>query len=163
MEKLQWVILGLGWVLLALFLGSGYVMNHFKSGTEKSAFTPISWGEHLIVFEGALSCSLTSAELQDRIALLKTEIFPNLTRKEELADGFIYYFEDEGDIAIKILEFIGKEKECCPFFKFDVSVLPFEKGIALQISGSEGVKDFLLSKELEMRINRIIYANRRTV
>lgn len=150
MKKLKTIILSLGWVFLILFLGSGYVMNQFKSGTEKSTFTPITWSEHLSVFEGALSCSLTSTELQDRIALLRTEIFPNLIKKEELAEGFIYYFEDEGDIAVKILEFIGKEKQCCPFFKFDVSVLPFEKGIALQISGSEGVKDFLLSKELEM-------------
>jgi len=150
MEKLKQSILGLGWVLFILFLGSRYVMNQFKSGNDNSVFTPITWGEHLNVFEGALSCSLTSVELRDRIALLRTEIFPNLTKKEELADGFIYYFDDEGDIAIKILEFIGKEKQCCPFFKFDISVLPFKKGIALQISGSKGVKDFLLSKELEM-------------
>lgn len=151
MEKFKLAFLGLGWVLFAVFLGSGYVMNQFKTNTENSAFTPITWGEHLSVFEGALSCSLTSTALQDRITLLREEIFPNLTRKEELTDGFIYYFEDEGDLAIKILEFIGKEKQCCPFFKFDISVLPFKKGIALQISGSQGVKDFLLSKELEMK------------
>ena len=148
MENLKMIILALGWVLLALFLGAGYVMNQFKSGTDKSAFTPISWDEHLTVFEGALSCSLTSEALKDRIALLREEIFPKLVKKEELEEGFIYYFEDEGDLAVKILEFIGKEKQCCPFFKFDVSVLPFKKGIALQISGSKGVKDFLVSKEL---------------
>ena len=148
MKNLKTIILGLGWVLLAIFLGSGYVMNTFKSGTEKSNFAPITWDEHLSLFEGALSCSLTSDELQDRIALLRTEIFPNLTKKVELEEGFIYYFEDEGDLAIKILEFIGKEKQCCPFFKFDFSILPFNKGLALQISGSEGVKEFLSSKEL---------------
>lgn len=148
MKNLKTIILGLGWVLLAIFLGSGYVMNKFKSGTETTAFTPITWNEHISLFEGALSCSLTSDELQDRIALLRTEIFPNLTKKVELEEGFIYYFEDEGDLAIKILEFIGKEKQCCPFFKFDFSILPFNKGLALQISGSEGVKEFLSSKEL---------------
>lgn len=140
-------MLSLGWVFLALFLGSGYVMNKFKSG-QKTAFSPITWTEHLSIFEGALSCSLTSAELQDRIALLRTEIFPKLTKKVELEEGYIYYFADEGDLAIKILEFIGKEKQCCPFFKFDFSILPFEKGLALQISGSAGVKEFLSSKEL---------------
>lgn len=150
MKNLKLVILSLGWVLLAVFLGSGYVMNKFKSGTEKSAFTPITWNEHLSVFDGALSCSLTSAELQDRIAMLKDEIFPNMTKKEELEEGYIYYFEDEGDLAVKILEFIGKEKQCCPFFKFDFSVLPFKKGLALKISGSEGVKDFLSVEELKL-------------
>ncbi len=150
MKNLKLVILSLGWVLLVIFLGSGYVMNKFKSGTEQSNFTPITWGEHVAVFDGALSCSLTSAELQDRLAMLRTEIFPKLTKKVELEEGYIYYFEDEEDLAVKILEFIGKEKQCCPFFKFDFSVLPFKKGLALQISGSEGVKEFLSSKELAL-------------
>jgi len=58
MKNFKLVILSLGWVLLAIFLGSGYVMNKFKSGTEKSNFMPVTWDEHLSVFEGALSCSL---------------------------------------------------------------------------------------------------------
>ena len=145
MANLKIIILGLGWILLTVFLGSGYIMNKFKSG-EQTAFTPITWAEHLSVFEGALSCSLTSAELQDRIAQLKEEIFPNVTQKVELEEGYIYYFEDKGDLAIKILEFMGKEKQCCPFFKFDFSILPFNKGLALKISGSEGVKAFLTTQ-----------------
>ena len=149
MNYFKSIILSLGWVFFAVFLISGYVMNTFKSGNH-SLFTPITWDEHLNVFDGALSCSLTSEALMDRIALLREEIFPKLKKKEELAEGFIYYFEDEGDLAVKILEFIGKEKQCCPFFKFDVSVLPFKKGIALKISGSKGVKEFLLSKELDL-------------
>ena len=99
--------------------------------------------DSLLVFDGALSCSLTSQELQDRIALLRAEIFPNLTRKVELEEGYIFYFQDTGDMADKILELIGKEKQCCPFFKFDFSILPFKKGLALQISGSKEVKEFL--------------------
>lgn len=149
MQNFKTMILYLGWVLLVLFLGSGYIMNKFKSGTENFPFQPITWGEHLSVFEGALSCSLTSEELRERIAMLRKEVFPKMIKKEELEEGYIYYFEDEGDLAIKILEFIGKEKQCCPFFKFDLSILPFKKGLALQISGSEGVKAFLSSKELE--------------
>ena len=148
MKNVKTLFLALGWVLFILFLGSTYIMNLFKSGQDTSIFTPITWEEHLSVYEGALSCSLTSDELQDRIAMLRTEIFPKLIRKKELKEGYIYYFDDEEDLAIKILEFIGKEKECCPFFKFDFSVLPFKQGLALQISGSEGVKDFLAANDL---------------
>ena len=150
MKNLKTVILGFGWVLFALSLASSYVFNTFQSGAKKTAFAPITWAEHQLVLEGALSCSLTTDELQDRIAFLRTEIFPNLKRKEETAEGYIYYFEDEGTLATHILEFIGKEKQCCPFFKFDFSVLPFNKGLALQISGSEGVKEFLKKNELQM-------------
>lgn len=149
MKNFKLIGLSLGWIFLVIFLGSGYVMNKFKSG-QTTAFSPITWEEHLSVFEGALSCSLTPDALQDRIALLKTEIFPNIERKIELEEGFIYYFEDEGDLALKILEFIGKEKQCCPFFKFDFSILPFKKGLALKISGSKGVKEFLVSNEIQV-------------
>ena len=138
-------LLSLGWILLFLFLGSAFVMNKFKTGSDHFAFTPIPFEEHLSVFEGAISCSLTSGELQDRIAYLKKDIFPRITKKTELEEGFIYYFDDKEDLAEKILEFIGKEKQCCPFFKFDLSVLPFKKGVALQISGSKGAKEFLIA------------------
>jgi len=148
MNILKNLLLGMGWVLLAAFLLSSYVMNTYKSGTSQHAIAPITWEEHLLVFDGALSCSLTTDELQDRIALLRAEIFPNLKRKVALEKGYIYYFEDKGDMADKILEFVSKEKQCCPFFKFDFSILPFKKGLALQISGSKGVKDFLDDQEL---------------
>ena len=50
MKNLKLVILSLGWVLLVVFLVSGYVMNKFKSGTEASAFTPVTWDEQFIGF-----------------------------------------------------------------------------------------------------------------
>jgi len=84
MKNFNTIILSLGWIFFALFLGSGYVMNTFKSGTEQSSFKPITWEEHLSVFEGALSCSLTSEELRNRIAMLRNEVFPKITKKEEL-------------------------------------------------------------------------------
>ena len=118
-------------------------MNTFKSGEKQFAFTPISWNEHVSVFEGAISCSLTDAALQDRIAFLKKDIFSKIKKKVEMEEGFIYYFEDEGDIAKNILDFIDMEKQCCPFFKFDFSILPFKKGLALQISGSKEAKEFI--------------------
>jgi len=43
-----------------------------------------------------------------------------------------------------------KEKNCCSFFKFDISILPFEKGIAFQVSGSKGVKEMLVDFEKEV-------------
>lgn len=153
MKNLKTIILGFGWVLFGLSLGSSYVFNSFQNGENNSAFAPISWSDHLLVMDGALSCSLTTAELQDRIAMLKTEIFPKVARKEEVTEGYIYYFEDEGLLATHILEFIGKEKQCCPFFKFDFSILPFNKGLALKISGSKGVKDFLDMNESTLQEN----------
>jgi len=145
-NKLGILFLSLGWVLLVLFIGSGFVFKTF-TGSDQSVIAPISWEEHLLVFDGALSCSLTSAELMKRKQELKENIFPKLKKKTALSDGYIYYFEDEPGLAENIMEFIGKEKQCCPFFKFDFSVLPFKKGLAFQISGSPAVKEFLMDFE----------------
>ena len=147
-NKMRNVIFGLGWILLILFLISGYVFNKFSSDS-KSAFAPIAWENHVTVFQGVISCSLTDGELIDRKLELETKIFSKLKKKVELEDGFIYYFDDEERLAETITEFMLKEKKCCPFFKFDISILPFEKGIAFQISGSKGVKDLLVDFEKE--------------
>ncbi len=136
-----------GWILFLLLLASSFIFNSFNGDESKNRFSPIAWKDHKMVFDGALTCSLTSAELMDRKQQLKAEIFPNLINKTELETGFIYYFEDEGELAEKIMEFIGKEKQCCPFFKFDFSILPFKDGLALQISGSKAIKDFLVDME----------------
>ena len=145
-NKIGILFLSLGWILLLLFLGSGFVFNTFMGG-EQSVLSPITWEEHLLVFDGALTCSLTSEELMERKKELKEKIFPKLQKKIALSDGYIYYFEDEPGLAENIMEFIGKEKQCCPFFKFDFSILPFKKGLAFQISGSPAVKEFLTDFE----------------
>ena len=146
-NKLLIPVLALGWVLLFLFLGSTYFFNSFTNDTGKDLWSPIAWEEHLLVFDGALTCSLTSDELLERKKELKEKIFPQMIKKQSLDNGYIYYFEDNQQLVEDILEFIGKEKQCCPFFKFDFSVLPFKKGLALQISGSPAVKDFLEDME----------------
>ena len=145
--KLLIPFLALGWVLLFAFVGSAYVFNSFNNQPATSNWSPIAWEDHLLVFDGALTCSLTSDELMERKKELKETVFPKMIKKEALDNGYIYYFEDEQPLAEDILEFIGKKKQCCPFFKFDFSVLPFKKGLALQISGSPGVKDFLEDME----------------
>ncbi len=132
-----------GWILLFTFLISGYFVNKFKDTPESSFISSLYVGDHVQMFKGALQCSLTSEDLLERKQHLKEKIFSKVTKKEESHNGYIYYFDDEPDLLNNALEFIQKEKACCPFFKFDVSILPFQKGFAVQISGSEEAFEFL--------------------
>lgn len=147
-NKIRFAIAILGWLLLASYLLVGYVYKEFTPAPS-SFFEPVAWENQVAVFDGAISCSLTSAELQERRTELKTEIFAHLIKKEEINQGFIYYFNDEEGMAENITELMLKEKACCPFFKFDLSILPFKKGIALKISGSKAVKELLQDFESE--------------
>ena len=145
-KNILFVLLSAGWFFLAVFLLSGYYFNKLSVGVDTSIFSPVSWGDHMQVFEGALQCSLTDEDLLERKQVLKESVFSKVTRKEEKTNGFVYYFKDEEGLLNDALEFIQKEKSCCPFFKFDVSILPFDHGFAIQISGSEEaigmLKDF---------------------
>ena len=133
----------LGWILLFLFVGTTILYNKFSSSREASLFTPIAWENQVAIVEGVIACSLTDSELAIRTEKLKMNLFSKVQKKVELEDGFVFYFEDKENLMDSLMEFIRFEKKCCPFFKFDLSILPYGNGIALKISGGEGVKDFL--------------------
>ena len=78
---------------------------------------------------------------------MKEEIFAKVTKREKSKNGIIYYFENDPKLLQSVLEHVQIEKSCCPFFKFDISILPFDHGFALQISGSEDAMEFI--KEFE--------------
>ena len=142
-KKLLFILLGTGWFLFFISLLSGYYFNKFSGRSDHSHFQPIAWGDHAQIFDGALQCALTEPDLLERKKNLKEKIFSKVLRKEELSNGYVYYFEYEELLLDEVLEFNQKEKACCPFFKFDISILPFDHGLALQISGSEEVVEIL--------------------
>lgn len=145
-NKVSIFVLSLGWVLLAIFLFSGYYFNKFSEGVNNTNFSPIAWEDHMQMFKGAVQCTLTDDDLLERKKLLKEKIFSKVNAKKEMPNGIAYYFSDDKLLLADAIEFILKEKACCPFFKFDLSILPFDNGFAIQISGSEEamamLKDF---------------------
>jgi len=129
------IILSSGWLCLGIFLISGNYVNQTTENVESSKFRPIAWSDHMQFFNGAIQCNLIEEELLIRKDKLKTDIFSNVERSEESENGYIYYFNDDTVLLASLLEHVQIEKACCPFFKFDISILPFNKGFALQISG----------------------------
>jgi len=146
-KGIRFLFFASGWILLALFLGSAYYFNSVSNTSETSAFTPILWDNHQQVFEGLIECSLTDADLLERKSQLKTQIFSQLRDKQSTSNGFVYYFEEDPEFMNLVWEFVQKEKTCCPFFKFDLSILPFGKGFALQISGAPAAVELLVDFE----------------
>ena len=65
---------------------------------------------------------------------------------EELADGFGFQFPSAIPWAAKALEFIEAEKECCPFFTFELVFTADNGPLWLRLRGSEAVKTFVLTE-----------------
>jgi len=147
--KMQLIGLGLGWVFLAIFLMSGYYYNKLSNNSEKFSFTPITWDNHMQIFNGALQCNLISEDLLERKKILKATIFANVVSRKESLSGITYFFNDDADLLKSVMEQVQIEKACCPFMKFDIAILPFSKGFALQISGPEGTIELLKGFESE--------------
>lgn len=142
-KKILIGLLGSGWVFLATFLLSGYFFNKFSLAQDNASFRPVEWGDHVDFLKGALQCNLVDENLLERKKVLKEKIFSKVSKKEVTQNGLVYHFKDEGLLLNNALEFVQKEKDCCPFFKFDISILPYGHGFAIQISGSEEALDML--------------------
>jgi hypothetical protein len=59
----------------------------------------------------------------------------------ELPDGLAFQFPAEEYSAVA--EFVGMERLCCPFLTFSLEVSPDRGPLRLQLSGADGVKDFI--------------------
>jgi hypothetical protein len=60
---------------------------------------------------------------------------------DELEDGYELRFPGSAEWAIKLTEFIASERECCPFFAFELALEPGTGPIRMRVRGPEGVKD----------------------
>jgi len=90
-----------------------------------------------------LSCNLTTPELQKRKETIIAGLQQQIMDKKELKDGYAFQFPDGDAVLDTLTEFIKMERACCSFFTFKLSVLGDKSGTWLELTGREGVKDFI--------------------
>lgn len=93
--------------------------------------------------ELAIACKLSEAEQALREEKLARDIFSNCQEVAEMAEGYAFRFPGEAEWAAKLVEFIGFERKCCPFFTFELAFEPQEGPMWLRLTGPEGVKAFV--------------------
>ncbi len=99
--------------------------------------------------ETVFKCKLTTPEFRERKATVITELKGMMKKKKELKDGYSYKFSGSDEVVAKLNEFIKTEKECCDFLSFNLVVSKDKSTAWLEITGAEGVKDFIKT-EIEM-------------
>jgi hypothetical protein len=103
----------------------------------------------IMISDSGLSCNLTDQKLANRKAILKEKLFKNVEQVEELENGYAFNFEEKEGFDVELMELVAAERSCCPFFEIKLHFLPYKKGISLEITGEEGVKDFLKTELLD--------------
>jgi hypothetical protein len=96
-----------------------------------------------------LSCRLTTPELQKRKQTVIASLKQQILDKKELKDGYAFKFPGTDNVLDEFTEFIKTERECCDFFTFGLSISGDKSEAWLELTGVDGVKDFIIS-ELEL-------------
>ena len=104
--------------------------------------------------DAGISCSLDAKELEKRKRAFQSLFFDKAIQFEEVDTGFRFLFKDEGKLNERLFKFVLEEKKCCPFFQYDIKVLPYSEGIDLTISGEGEVQEFLTELFAEFDVKK---------
>jgi hypothetical protein len=126
-----------GWLLIAISTTELTLMSNEAEGqkvAEKAAH--------------GLTCNLDGIPAQERARY--TELFETLCHairdKRELPDGYALLLDPAQFSMDQALEWTKLERECCPFLETQVR-WDMENGpVWLDLTGPEGVKDFILDE-----------------
>lgn len=122
-----------GFLLAVVFL---LIASQSKAQTSSES-------ESFIRDSEVLACKLSGDEFIKRKAALQDKVFSRVKKVEELENGYAFFFEQEGDQLIMVVDYMLAENKCCPFFKQDLTILPNGQGFIWKLTGSEQVKKLL--------------------
>jgi hypothetical protein len=90
-----------------------------------------------------IACSLTSADLAKRSDAVRRDLFAGALERQELETGYAFRFPGTDTWKAKIEEFVATERQCCSFFRIELTYEPNLGPIWLRLSGPEGTKQFI--------------------
>lgn len=95
--------------------------------------------------ESPFACNMQAIpqdERQHHLAAIDA-VFGEVQEVRELADGYGFRLANETALLLKVADFIGKERLCCPFFGFTLQLEPDGGALWLNLTGREGIKPFI--------------------
>jgi hypothetical protein len=106
---------------------------------ERKALRDMKQDREFFKDEVPLACTLIGSEQVTRREEVG-ELFKDVLKVNELADGYALCFPGSDGWANKLVQFITFERGCCPFFTFELAFEPEQGPIWLHLRGPEGVK-----------------------
>ena len=78
---------------------------------------------------------------------LTREIMAAIIGHREMPKGYSFQVDSARISLLELAEWVGREKRCCPFFDFQITLDGAPEGkLSLALSGREGVKQFILAE-----------------
>jgi len=89
-----------------------------------------------------LACSLSGEDLAARGEVVRP-LMASYQQMQELEDGYAFQFPGEPEWIQRLVEFVAGERECCPFFTFELQFEPNLGPVWLRLRGSAEIKALL--------------------
>ena len=89
-----------------------------------------------------LACLLTGENLTARSEVVRP-LMASYHKLQELEDGYAFQFPGEPEWIQRVVTFVAEERECCPFFTFELQYEPNLGPIWLRLRGSADIKVLL--------------------
>lgn len=93
----------------------------------------------------AIACDLTAInDLESEQHRTNAEaIFDAISEIRETPEGYKFKLPANTNHIEKAGAFIARERLCCPFFEFTLTIQPEQKPVWLRLTGRDGVKSYI--------------------
>jgi hypothetical protein len=95
-----------------------------------------------VTSQGPIACNLPDRDREARGEEVE-DLLSQAREVRELSDGYGFAFEANEEWASKLLAFIEVERQCCPFFVFEIVFESNYGPLWLVLRGSDQVKEFI--------------------
>lgn len=90
-----------------------------------------------------IACTLSQAELVRDAHCLMPGLLKRAPSLTPLADGVRLEFDAAAEALRDIIDVIERERQCCRFLQFVLTIPPGGKPFQLDVTGPEGTREFL--------------------
>jgi len=90
-----------------------------------------------------IACRLTTPEQAHRVEELRNGLFARAMSVEERHNGYAFSFAGTESNASALLDFVGFERQCCPFLTFSLIWSPGPEPIVLSLTGDSSMIAFV--------------------
>lgn len=92
-----------------------------------------------------IACDFTAIASEHREQHIATthQLFELVEEVRELPNGYALRLPGDTATFLRAARFVAHERECCPFFHFELALEPERGPFWLRLTGREGVKQFL--------------------
>jgi hypothetical protein len=95
------------------------------------------------ISDTALVCKLSPDAKLERVEKLRETVFKGYEKMNELPDAIELVYSDGKKYAPLLVEFINSERDCCPFFTFNIKFEPNSEKVSLTVGGSAKIKEMI--------------------